>query len=289
MPKSNVIAVIGGDRRLEEAVKKIERCNEVLCFGCGNNYESISNVTCCETLVSAVSKADIILLGLPCSKDDITVYAPLCDKQIRLENILESKKKHSYIVGGKLPVWLKESNENCLDYYCDESLLVDNALLTAEGALMLAIQHTDISINGAKCVVTGSGRVAKAMIKIISALNGSVSVVARRPSDIEFWNSRGLKSCSFTNSVETFSEADIIFNTVPAKVLDSKTIDKVKGSCVIIDLASSPGGVDFDYAKSKNIKVVWGLELPGKTAPITAGNIIYKTVKALLLKKGVKI
>lgn len=39
--------------------------------------------------------------------------------------------------------------------------------------------------------------------------------------------------------------ADIVFNTVPAMVLNAQLLVKMKKNSLIIDLASAPGGTDF--------------------------------------------
>ena len=81
---------------------------------------------------------------------------------------------------------------------------------------------------------------------------------------------------------DSIGSYDIIFNTIPAMVLESGLLKKVKSDSLIIDLASKPGGVDFDAAKEAGVKVIWALSLPGKTAPITAGKIIKDTILNIL-------
>ena len=42
---------------------------------------------------------------------------------------------------------------------------------------------------------------------------------------------------------------DLIVNTAPAPVLGKSQLRRVRKDALIIDLASRPGGVDFDYAR----------------------------------------
>ena len=42
-------------------------------------------------------------------------------------------------------------------------------------------------------------------------------------------------------------------------VLDKKRLEKVKKDCIIIDLASKPGGVDFEVAEKNGIKAILAL------------------------------
>ena len=72
---------------------------------------------------------------------------------------------------------------------------------------------------------------------------------------------------------EDASFFDIVFNTVPVLILNKDVLKKFKRSCLIIDLASNPGGTDFDYAKKLNLKTIWALGLPGKYSPRTSGEI----------------
>ena len=46
-------------------------------------------------------------------------------------------------------------------------------------------------------------------------------------------------------------------------ILDDEILTKVKKDALIIDLASKPGGIDFDAAKAYGLKVIWALSLPG--------------------------
>ena len=71
---------------------------------------------------------------------------------------------------------------------------------------------------------------------------------------------------------------DVIFNTIPFVILDEKNLIKIKKDCIIIDLASKPGGVDFEKAKELGINVMWALALPGKVAPYTAAKYLKDTI-----------
>src|SRR5699024_1787131 len=81
--------------------------------------------------------------------------------------------------------------------------------------------------------------------------------------------------------VEVLQQSDIIINTVPALLLDKDALETVTPGSLIIDVASKPGGTDFNMAEQLGIKAIHALALPGKVAPITAGNIIAE----ILIKK----
>jgi len=89
-----------------------------------------------------------------------------------------------------------------------------------------------------------------------------------------------------TSALENIiGEYDLIFNTVPAVILNEKCLNQIKNDALIIDLASKPGGVDFDTAGKLGLKVVWALSLPGKIAPVTSGEIIACTILNILKER----
>ena len=71
----------------------------------------------------------------------------------------------------------------------------------------------------------------------------------------------------------------------PALIFDEHILSKIGQKSIIIDLASMPGGVDFESAAPLDIKTIRALALPGKVAPKTAGEIIKKIIYRLI-KEG---
>ncbi len=59
-------------------------------------------------------------------------------------------------------------------------------------------------------------------------------------------------------------------------------LKKVKKDCIIIDIASNPGGVDRNSAKELGIKMIWALSLPGRVAPITSAEFIKETLENII-------
>ena len=41
-------------------------------------------------------------------------------------------------------------------------------------------------------------------------------------------------------------DCDLVINTVPYKLFDYRVLSKLKDGCLVIDLASKPGGADFE-------------------------------------------
>jgi dipicolinate synthase subunit A len=82
---------------------------------------------------------------------------------------------------------------------------------------------------------------------------------------------------------EVLPDVDVVFNTIPALVLTRELLQKMPQEALIIDIASSPGGVDFQGAADLGIKAILAAGLPGKAAPVTAGRILGRCLPRLIL------
>jgi dipicolinate synthase subunit A len=78
--------------------------------------------------------------------------------------------------------------------------------------------------------------------------------------------------------VDYINNIDVVFNTIPSMVLGEDILIKMKKESLVIDLASIPGGIDFEKSKELGIKTIWALGLPGKVAPTTAAKVMRDTV-----------
>ena len=167
------------------------------------------------------------------------------------------------------------------DYLACEQFAVANALPTAEGAIQVAMEKYEGLISGSKSLVIGYGRIGKILSKLLRALNSNVTVSARKKEQFEYIISDGNKPIN-TKDIKTLNNYDLVFNTVPKLVIDEKVLKNTDINPLIIDLASNPGGVDFDSAKRLKINAVHALSLPGKCYPKSAGEITARTILNIL-------
>ena len=75
-------------------------------------------------------------------------------------------------------------------------------------------------------------------------------------------------------------------NTVPAPVLGAQRLKQLPKDALVIDLASLPGGTDFEAAKELGVRAIHALSLPARCAPVTAGQFVAQTVLAMLRERG---
>ncbi len=279
------IAIIGGDLRQITLAELFERDGAAVRVY-GVNSSICPRRLACEQSVNLSDKDDIVILPMPVSYDGVHVNTPFGTTPILLEEILSHINVHTIVFGGKIPpdffASLYDKGVAAFDYAENEELMIKNAVPTAEGAAALAINETPITVWRSKCLIIGWGRIGKALARILTAMGANVTVAARRSESRAEVECVGMESTDTDNLIYTVSQYDIIFNTVPARLLTKPILTEVKRGAVIIDLASKPGGVDIASAKTLGVRVIWALSLPGRIAPITSGEIIKETISNIL-------
>ncbi|MBO8125914.1 MAG: dipicolinate synthase subunit DpsA [Firmicutes bacterium] len=199
-----------------------------------------------------------------------------------IPELLALLKPGAPVVVGKTNPYLSEALEkagcNLIELVEDDEFAVLNAIPTAEGALVVAIESSGITLAGSKCFVLGFGRCGRAISRRLLGLGAEVHVLERSGVGRALATEMGVKVHPFTDIKKELPEADFIFNTVPCLVLTTDVLEILKKEVLIVDIASAPGGVDFAAAKSLGIQAVLALGLPGKYAPKTAGQILARIV-----------
>ena len=105
----------------------------------------------------------------------------------------------------------------------------------------------------------------------------------RKEKKREMARSFGYDAVSFDESKQHMGQYDFVFNTVPAPILTNEFLMEVKPDVTVIDIASKPGGVDFEYCRKKGICAKLCLGLPGKYAPKSAAGILMEVIKKTIL------
>lgn len=274
--KNRNIVIIGGDKRQKylKSYLEAEGC-EVCSYGLFDWDDDT------ERLKSAIRSDSVIILPLPATRNDKTINMPFSKKETSIERLISFLGKDNLVFGGiikgELLSRLRETQIPFVDYY-DNELIEKNAVLTAFGALKILLEHIDFALPLGKYAVTGYGRVARETASILTSLSCSVTVFARNPSQREDAAIKGCEILPLTRLSESADRFDIIINTVPAKIIGTEALSKMRKDGKIIELASAPYGVDFDEARKFGVDVIKAFGLPGKYTPKTAGEIIGKRI-----------
>lgn len=164
----------------------------------------------------------------------------------------------------------------------DTSFKSLNAIPSAEAAVNIASEQYNRTLYGSNILICGYGCIAKCLAKILNGYGSNVTVAARKASDILNAQYNGCKAINIADINLNVSCFDIIFNTCPAPILTKNVLDNVKKECIIIDLASRPGGCDFDYAEKLGLNAKLCLQLPDKFAPQSSGENLFKVISSMI-------
>lgn len=276
--------IVGGDKRQLFLAKSIsDSCCDVVLGG----FDKLRNL---DSLVLAdvkntIRNSDAVIFPLPSVRSDASINTPFSDKTIILgeEEISQLMCKPVFVAMRDrfLRAYPKLHDARIFDYSAREEFSVLNALPTAEGAVECAMSAYDGTIFGSRCLVIGFGRIGKILSKLLKSLEAQVTVCSRKDDSLALISVLGYNPCN-TNKLKSVRGYDIVFNTVPSMIFDDELLQNTDKNTLIIDLASLPGGVDFESAGKHNIDAVRALSLPGKCAPKTAGEIIKTTIFSII-------
>ncbi len=236
--------------------------------------------------VKGIEQADCVVLPLPVTAERGILNAALSDLRIPVEELLGELSPGQLVCAGRVTPQMRVQAEQrqliLRDYFEREELAVANAVPTAEGAIQIAMEELPTTLYGLRVLVIGFGRIGKILAHRLRGLGARVTVSARKYGDLAWIEAYGYTPEHTGQLTGWLGSYDLVINTVPARVLDVPQLMDLKEDCLVIDLASKPGGVDRKAAAQLGVKVIWALSLPGKTAPATSGKIIRDTIYHIL-------
>ena len=282
------ISIIGGDLRivkLAEMLAKDEFELYTYAIDKAESLKKIKNIIQCDTIEETIKNGDIIVGSIPLSSNNLEVNTPFSDKTVSLQELAEKIKGKTFIAGNIKKDFLdltKDSNTKIIDLLDREELVVLNTISTAEGAIQIAMEETTRTIHESNVLVLGFGRVGKILANMLKGIGANVFCEARKNVDLAWIKAYGYEPIRLNELENSLGKFNIIINTIPSIVLEEKQLEKVNKDCLIIDLASNPGGIDRNSAKKLGIKTIWALSLPGKVAPLTSAEFIKDTIYNIL-------
>lgn len=286
------MAFLGGDARMLEVVRYVSDLDASISL-CGFDNASIECPDTRKVALSpdVLSDAAAVVLPVAGMSDDGVVEAKFADAHLTLgdEHFAAIPKAALIFTGIARPALVSAARKHGLTLVrlmeLDEVAIL-NSIPTAEGAIALAMEHTQITLHGARCVVLGMGRCGVTLARTLAGIGAKVSVCARKPADLARIVEMGLAPYALADMETAIQDADVIFNTIPAPILTSDVLTHALRSCVVIDIASAPGGTDFRYAEKRGIQAILAPSLPGIVAPKTAGRIIARTIARMLREQA---
>lgn len=230
-----------------------------------------------------LDESNIVITPIPFSKDKVHITGESI-------NVLDfiSNCKGKLVIGGAFKAFKREFDESNIEYVDlmeRDSIAYLNAIPTAEGAILKAMEYTDYTIHAANVLVLGFGRVGKILADKLKGLNANVFCEARNEKDLAHINALGYNVVELTNMINVLDKMDIIFSTVPTMILNREELKQLNKDVVIIDLASAPGSVDYDVCRELGINAYLELALPTKVAPKSAAKYLKEEIDRIIFRR----
>ena len=282
-------AIIGGDLRAVKLASILAgEGNIIYTYGLekAEELKNNPNIIMCDKLNKAIKDDVEVVIGpIPFSSNGEEINTPFSDNKISIRELMHSLNAKILIAGSIAPNVYDMANDEyieIIDIMKREELAVLNTISTAEGAIEIAIANTNKILHGSNVLILGFGRIGKVLARKLAGLSAKVTCAARKDEDLAWIKAYGHMATNINLLGENLSQYDIILNTVPHLILNQELLNYVKEDCLLIDLASNPGGIDKKTAKNRQLKLIWALALPGKVAPITTAEFIKDTIYNIL-------
>ena len=283
---SLTIAVVGGDEREGEIARQAANAGAgVRTFGFPLPDESVSRLAVCDDAASALRGADYALLPIPGIGDDGSLYAPEGPAIVPDAALLGELADGAHVILGRADQRLRAAAETSgvflHEYEEDTELMLLRAPAIVEGALQTAIENTDVTIHAARIAVVGQGTIGSLLTRTLTLLGANVHAAARNPVQRAAAYASGATPLPLEDLAALAPRLDMLFSTVPAPVVGPNVLGRLPKGCLLMDLATPPGGVDFAAAEKLGLKTVWARGL-GRRAPVTVGRSQWGGIKKLI-------
>lgn len=169
--------------------------------------------------------------------------------------------------------------------YYNESFLIKNSRLTAQGTLRLILENCEEDLFGMPIAVTGYGKCGKAICRMLKNNGACVTSFSRKVESRTQAESDGLMTGNINDINKKLYDYRVIINTVPFNIINEKELEKLTDKNLFIEIASKPYGFDIGKADKFNFRYVLAESLPGKYSPVSAGQNIADTVLEII-KEG---
>jgi dipicolinate synthase subunit A len=270
------IAVVGGDEREQEIARLAAlEAGRVTAYGFPWPEGGVDGVARAGTPAEALRGASYALFPVPGIATDGSLFAPATTDPIVPHAALlgELAPGATVILGAadeRLRAAAGAAGVDLVEYEHDSELMMLRAPAIVEGALELAIAHTDVTIHAAEVAVVGHGNIGALLARTLAALGARVTVAARNPAQRAAAHASGTAVASLDDLPSLAPRLAMVFSTVPAPVVGTEVLLALPPGSLVMDLAAPPGGVDLQAARELGHTAVWARGL-GRRAPVTVG------------------
>lgn len=271
-----IIGMLGGDQREQEIARRAAATGaEVRAYGFPWPEQGVAGVRNLDDPAAVLKGARFALFPIPGIAASGALFAPAAPSPIMPNRaMLSGMAPHAHIILGWADENLKRHaaalSIGLHEYEWDRSLMLQRSPAIIEGLLKIVIENTSVTIHGATACVVGQGTIGAVLARYLVALGARTHVAARNPEQRAAAHVAGATPHPLSGLAELAPRLDLLFSTVPVRVVGEDILANLPKSALVVDLAAPPGGVDFDAAKKLGLKAIWGRGL-GSRAPVTVG------------------
>lgn len=276
------ILVLGKDKRYIQIIERFKEKNKIDIIGWNDNIDGVNNINInnCNT-----NKYDIIIFPMYGILEGNIIKG---DYDVSIDkDFFKNIKEKCIIFTGIMTNNLKEltRNNKVITFMDDSDIVSKNAIPTVEGIIEDLIINTDITLYDSNIMVIGYGNIGKRLCDILKYMGANITVGIIDENDIDILQNKKLDyifTDDKSNYYDALEKSEIIVNTAPSRVIDEGCISHLNRDSYILDISSSPYGIDEEVLNLNNIKNKIYSSIPGKIAPKTSGLILSKRIESIL-------
>ena len=245
---------------------------EILSFGVGRRMRE------CERILGELLRnisGRLVLLPIPTTRDNIYISGT----DMTLKSITPFCGPNTIIVGYNIPGDLcREAaslGARIFDAGEDERFLLENAKISANGAVGYLLTHTAKDLSEISFGILGYGRIGRELVRLLLLFGADVTLFTTRSSVALELGESGIKSSVIDEGTD-FSNIDVLINTAPARLIKE---DSLPLKTEILDLAS--GNIFEPSARLTKLS-----SIPEAFYPLTAGRLYADAVVRFLNREG---
>lgn len=222
-----IVTIIGSDNRQRELARLFNKTHDTIYLSGSEKLSKVKGI---------LKISDYVVFPYPFTRDDKLISTT----KYSISDIAGSLDTCKCIFLGEKKNF--QFNTKVIDYSEDECFTEKNAFYTAESAVALTIINTQNSLKDLSVLILGNGRIGKSLAKILKPLCDDITVSARKEKDFAYITKNGFKKIN-TNEIQSFNNYNIIYNTIPSKVITDDVIENADEGITILDLAAKNSGL----------------------------------------------
>lgn len=266
------ILMLGGDRRSQylHGMLTAKYPGVVRTYGLGLGAQA--------DWATQIEQSSMVILPVPAQRAGLVPMAQEVPG-VKLDDALAAAGKDAIIIGGFAGA---VSHPRAVDLLAIEDFVMGNALLTAQGAVGIALEQLPKALADCRCLVVGYGRIGRHSTRLLRAFGARVWATGRRDETLRQIALEGANALHINDIAQYLPGMDLVINTVPEPVLGADILALSARDAFFMELASQPYGIDIHAAEKLGLDAQIYPGIPGRQFPWSAARLIYKQIIAIL-------